>query len=77
MDKPSKLDGRTVDRVNDDKRGRTVNMTPQRSESYSPGARLLFWAHRRTGLGVHELYCWRPFRWAMTLADKLAGKPPT
>ena len=48
-----------------------------RDDDYSPGARLLFAAHRATGIGVHQLYGFAPFRWAMTLADKLCGKPPT
>lgn len=46
-------------------------------EGYSPGARLLFWAHRITGIGVHQIYCFAAFRWAMILADRFAGKPPT
>ncbi len=43
---------------------------------YPAGTRLLFWANRRTGIGVHELYCFVPFRWLVILVDRLAGKPP-
>lgn len=38
--------------------------------SYPRGTRLLFWLHRRTGLGIHELYVFRPVRWAVNLLDR-------
>lgn len=38
--------------------------------SYPRGSRLLFWLHRRTGLGIHELYVFRPVRWAVNLLDR-------
>jgi hypothetical protein len=44
---------------------------------YPWGARLLFWAHEKTGLGVQELYSFSALRWAITALDKLTGKPPT
>jgi hypothetical protein len=44
---------------------------------YPWGARLLFWAHRKTGMGVQELYEVSPFRWLITALDNLSGKPPT
>lgn len=45
-------------------------------EKYPLGTRLLFWANRRSGVGVYELYECRPFRWLITLLDSLAGKAP-
>lgn len=44
---------------------------------YPMGTRLLFWLHKRTGRGVHELYSIPALRWAITALDRLAGKPPT
>ena len=44
---------------------------------YPLGARLLFWVHRQTGVGVQQLYSVPPLRWVITLLDKLDGKPPT
>lgn len=43
-------------------------------QDYPAGARLLFWVSKKTGVGIHQLYCFLPFRFAMTLADKLEGK---
>ena len=45
--------------------------------AYPYGSRLLFWLHKRTGVGVQQLYAVAPLRWAITLLDKLTGKPPT
>ena len=44
---------------------------------YPMGARLLFWAHSKTGVGVQELYTLSVFRWLITALDSLSGKPPT
>lgn len=45
--------------------------------AYPYGSRLLFWLHKRTGVGVHQLYAVAALRFCITLLDKLAGKPPT
>jgi hypothetical protein len=44
-------------------------------QDYPAGARLLFWVSAKSGVGVQQLYCFWPFRLAMTLADKLEGRP--
>lgn len=41
---------------------------------YPLGTRCLFWAHRLTGIGVHEIYTVSLFRWACTALDRLDGK---
>lgn len=46
-------------------------------KAYPIGSRLLFWLHKRTGVGVQQLYAVAALRRAITLLDKLDGNPPT
>lgn len=55
-----------------------MNIQQERSmRAYPIGSRLLFWLHKRTGIGVQQLYEVWALRLCITLLDKLAGKPPT
>jgi len=41
---------------------------------YPLGTRALFWLHRLTACGVHELYQRRWVRWLVTALDRFSGK---
>lgn len=41
------------------------------------GTRLLLWASRRSGVGVHQFYAKRPVRLLITALDKLDGRSRT
>ena len=53
------------------------NQQERSMRAYPIGSRLLFWLHKRTGIGVQQLYGVWALRACITLLDKLAGKPPT
>ena len=55
----------------------TCNQKERRMRAYPIGSRLLFWLHKKTGVGVQQLYAVWALRFCITLLDKLAGKPPT
>lgn len=50
--------------------GEMIGVRAKDGRSYPRGTRLLFWLHRWTGLGVHELYVFLPVRWVVKLLDR-------